>query len=115
MPQCIIAGGALPFTRAAVRFSDMWQRVYSISKAGRAHRRTLSCWAATPRHPLALLLNVSSHSFLLSNNTDSAISTVDVALAIWMRGTESMKVEQILPLANAAKSGTDITAGRVVS
>ena len=59
------------------------------------------------------LLNVSSHSFLISINSDSAISTVDVALAISMRGTESIRVEQILPLANAAKSDIDITAGRV--
>ena len=59
------------------------------------------------------LVNVSSHSFLLSINTDSVISTVDVALAISTRGTESIKVEQILPLANAAKSDIDITAGWV--
>ena len=57
--------------------------------------------------------NVSSHSFLLSSHTESAISTVDVALAIWMRGTKSIKVEQILPLANAAKSVLDMCAGRV--
>ena len=60
-----------------------------------------------------LCTNVSSDSFLLSSKIDNAISTVDVARAISMKGTESIKVEQILPLANAAKSVIDISAGRV--
>ena len=53
-------------------------------------------WAITQKPPIILgsptypstdtpnfLVNVSSHSFLLSINTDSAISTSEVALAIY--------------------------------
>ena len=59
------------------------------------------------------LTNVSSHSFLRSNNTHNAILTVQVARAILMRGTESIKEEQIRPLAKAAKPAADISADRV--
>ena len=101
------AGGGADFTKPTASTSRLH---YAITqKAPIIFGNPTSLSTGTPN----FLTNVSSHSFLLSINTNSAISTIYVALAISMRGAESIKVEQILPLANAAKSDIDITAGRV--
>ena len=100
-------GGGTDFTKPTLSTSRLHCAI--TQKAPIIFGNPTSLSTGTPN----FFTNVPSHSFLLSINTDSAISTVDVALAISMRGTESLKGEQILPLANAAKSDLDSSAVRV--